>query len=213
MKHIHETWAFLVKSGILRTSVYNVYGSQNEFVERITRGFILRMCSLGLNINGPLRRKTVFAVARIMIPWCLLWRSMLTLILTPTLTLTLILILTCTKYPVMTNTLLNVLNFLLWECGVLARAIRCWSPNVTRSVVMVSWFMRNYCACTLMLYISELCKDCAVANEIDYEIDYAWASIHDNGHVITACDVWLQQRIVAGTNVISPQSHVQCTCM
>ena len=26
------------------------------------------------------------------------------------------------------------------------------------------------------------------------EIDYAWASIHDNGHVITACDVWLQQR-------------------
>ena len=24
----------------------------------------------------------------------------------------------------------------------------------------------------------------------------AWASIHDNGHVITACDVWLQQRIM-----------------
>ena len=46
-----------------------------------------------------------------------------------------------------------------------------------------------------MLYISELCEDCAVANEIDYETDYAWASIHDNGHVITACDVWLQQRI------------------
>ena len=23
-----------------------------------------------------------------------------------------------------------------------------------------------------MLYISELCKDCAVANEIDHEIDY-----------------------------------------
>ena len=42
---------------------------------------------------------------------------------------------------------------------------------------------------------SELCEDCAVANEIDYEIDYAWASIHDNGHVITARDVWLQQRI------------------
>ena len=32
MKHVCETWAFLVKSGILRTSVYNVYGSQNEFV-------------------------------------------------------------------------------------------------------------------------------------------------------------------------------------
>ena len=46
-----------------------------------------------------------------------------------------------------------------------------------------------------MLYISELCEDCAVAKEIDYEIDYAWASIHDNGHKITACDVWLQQRI------------------
>ena len=31
-------------------------------------------------------------------------------------------------------------------------------------------------------------------NDIDYEIDYAWTSIHgihDNGHVITACDVWL----------------------
>ena len=42
-----------------------------------------------------------------------------------------------------------------------------------------------------MLYISELCEDCAVANEIDYEIDDAWTCIHDNGHVITACDVWL----------------------
>ena len=43
-----------------------------------------------------------------------------------------------------------------------------------------------------MLYISELCREnCAVANEIDYEIDDAWTSIHDNGHVITACDVWL----------------------
>ena len=47
-----------------------------------------------------------------------------------------------------------------------------------------------------MLYIWELCEDCAVANEIDYEIDYAWASIHDNEHVSTARDVWLQQRIV-----------------
>ena len=73
--------------------------------------------------------------------------------------------------------------------------IRCWSPNVTRSVVIVSWFTRNYCACASILYISELCEDCAVANEIDNEIDDAWASINDNGHVITACDVWLQQRI------------------
>ena len=45
-------------------------------------------------------------------------------------------------------------------------------------------FTRYYCACTPMLYISELCEDCAVANEIDYEIDDAWTSIHgihDNG--------------------------------
>ena len=50
-----------------------------------------------------------------------------------------------------------------------------------------------------MLYISELCEDCAVANEIDYEIDYAWTSIHgihDNGHVITACDVWLYNSVL-----------------
>ena len=47
-----------------------------------------------------------------------------------------------------------------------------------------------------MLYISELCEDCNVANETDYEIDCAWTSIHDNGQVVTACDVWLQQHIV-----------------
>ena len=29
-----------------------------------------------------------------------------------------------------------------------------------------------------MLYISALCEDCAVANEIDYEIDDAWTNIH-----------------------------------
>ena len=34
---------FFVKSGILRTSVYNVYGSQNEFVDSVTRVFILRI--------------------------------------------------------------------------------------------------------------------------------------------------------------------------
>ena len=31
---------------------------------------------------------------------------------------------------------------------------------------------------------SELCEDCAIANEIDYEIDDAWTNIHgihDNG--------------------------------
>ena len=49
MKHIHATSAFLVKSGILRTSVYSVYGSQNEFVERVTKEFILRMRIPGQN--------------------------------------------------------------------------------------------------------------------------------------------------------------------
>ena len=43
--------------------MYNVYGSQNDFVDHVTRAFILRMRSLGQ--NGPLRRDTVFAVARI----------------------------------------------------------------------------------------------------------------------------------------------------
>ena len=43
-KHIHETWAFLVKSGILRTSVYNVYGSQNEFVEHISQEYSFCAC-------------------------------------------------------------------------------------------------------------------------------------------------------------------------
>ena len=41
----------------------NVHGSQSEFVERVTRVFILRMCSRGE--NGPLRRKTVCTVASI----------------------------------------------------------------------------------------------------------------------------------------------------
>ena len=66
MKHIHETWAFLVKLGIFQTSVYNVNGSQNEFVERVTREFLLRMRMRSLGKNGPLRRVTVSAVARIM---------------------------------------------------------------------------------------------------------------------------------------------------
>ena len=63
MKHIYETWAFLVKSASLRISVYNVYGSQNEFVERVTRVFILHMRSLGQ--NRLLWRNTVFAVVGI----------------------------------------------------------------------------------------------------------------------------------------------------
>ena len=43
--------------------MYNVYGSQNEFVDSVRRVFILRMRSLGQ--NGPLWRDAVFAVARI----------------------------------------------------------------------------------------------------------------------------------------------------
>ena len=43
-----------------------------------------------------------------------------------------------------------------------------------------------------MLYISEQCEDCAVVNEIDYENALTSIhGIHDNGHVITAFDVWL----------------------
>ena len=41
-------------------SVYTVYGSQNEFVERVTRVSILRMRSLGQ--SRPLRQNAVFAV-------------------------------------------------------------------------------------------------------------------------------------------------------
>ena len=43
--------------------MYNVYGSQNDFVNSVTGVFILCMRSLGQ--NGPLRRDAVFAVARI----------------------------------------------------------------------------------------------------------------------------------------------------
>ena len=59
-----------------------------------------------------------------------------------------------------------------------------------------------------MLYISELCKDCAVANEIDYEIDDAWTNIHgthDNG----PCDhpwqrtMW-SRRVTSDFNSVLP---------
>ena len=41
-----------------------------------------------------------------------------------------------------------------------------------RSVVMPRPVHADQCACAPMLYISELCEDCTVADEIDYEIDY-----------------------------------------
>ena len=69
MKYIHETWAFLVKSGILGTSVYNIYGSQNEFVERVTIVFILACAVLGK--IALFRKNTVFAVGSIM--WFIKW--------------------------------------------------------------------------------------------------------------------------------------------
>ena len=61
-----------------------------------------------------------------------------------------------------------------------------------------------------MLYISELCEDCAVANEIDYEIDDAWTNIHgihDNEPTLTAYwpwDLWevwflFEEKIVTGS--------------
>ena len=55
-------------------AVYNVYGSQNEFVKRVTRVLILRMGSLGQ--NGPLRQNNVFAVARIVLP-CHIFQSVM----------------------------------------------------------------------------------------------------------------------------------------
>ena len=45
MKHIHLPWAFFFKSGILRTSVYNVYGSQNEFVDSVTVSLEYSFCA------------------------------------------------------------------------------------------------------------------------------------------------------------------------
>ena len=47
MKHIHETRAFFSK--IRNFGDICVNGSQNEFVECVTRVFIMRMHSLGQN--------------------------------------------------------------------------------------------------------------------------------------------------------------------
>ena len=74
-------------------------------------------------------------------------------------------------------------------------------PNVTSSVVTVSWFTRYYCASsTPMLYISVMQRLCRREwNWLWIWSDDAWTNIHgihDNGHVITACDVWPLQRIV-----------------
>ena len=69
-----------------------------------------------------------------------------------------------------------------------------YAVEAQTSLAPLSWFhgsrvttARAHQCCIFQSY----CEDCAVANEIDYEVDYAWASIHDNGHMITACDVWL----------------------
>ena len=48
---------FLVKSGILRTSVYNVCGSQNEFVERVTQVFKISLYDGTLYFGSELEFK------------------------------------------------------------------------------------------------------------------------------------------------------------
>ena len=45
---------FFLNQEFLRTSVYNVYGSQNEFVDSVTRVSFCACTVLGQ--NGPLRR-------------------------------------------------------------------------------------------------------------------------------------------------------------
>ena len=65
-----------------------------------------------------------------------------------------------------------------------------WAPNMDETCSVAVFTRASVAMCFVLLTVSELCEDCAVANEIDY----AWTSIHgihDNGHVITACDVWL----------------------
>ena len=63
MKHIHETWAFLIKSQILGTSVSNVYGSQNEFIEVSQEYSFCAGAFLGK--IALFRRNTIFAVGSI----------------------------------------------------------------------------------------------------------------------------------------------------
>ena len=53
-----------------------------------------------------------------------------------------------------------------------------------------------------MLYISELCEDCAVTNEIDYDIDDAWTSIH--GSMTT--DTW-SRRVTYDFNSVLQLHH------
>ena len=62
-------------------------------------------------------------------------------------------------------TCLHLCSLCIWVRGCCGRVD---TIKIT-SLAPLSWFLtRNYCACTPMLYISELCEDCAVANEIDY---------------------------------------------
>ena len=63
----HVTWARLVKSEILRTSVYNVYGSQNEFVKHVT-SVTIHSAHLQSWAKSPSTQNTEFAVvARIQV--------------------------------------------------------------------------------------------------------------------------------------------------
>ena len=71
-----------------------------------------------------------------------------------------------------------------------------------------------------MLYIWELCEDCADVNEIDYEIDDAWTNIHgihDNGprdHGVwrlTLTAYWLLKRPICGHPLLDLMWNV-CEC-
>ena len=50
MKHIHETWAFLVKSGILLSSVYNselsIFAPNVGYNELLERGDVAQLTSV-----------------------------------------------------------------------------------------------------------------------------------------------------------------------
>ena len=98
---------------------------------------------------------------------------------------------------------LNVVaSFLQWYYAIGGRSslpLRCLGCR----------FTRNHCACAPMLYISELCEGCTVENEIDY----AWTSIHDNGHMVTACDVILQQRIRMKLHYAKQGHTCVCVCI
>ena len=57
MKHIHETWAFLVESGILRTLVYKVYMEARMSLVNVSQKYSFCTCAalgrMALNARKP----------------------------------------------------------------------------------------------------------------------------------------------------------------